>query len=188
MSPVFKFGELTYETEGTQDNGDGPYLNFQLPQGVKISTESSFRVNLNLALVDNGRVWLDILDDAENSGMRFRLVVQSTTSTVRFRKKTPQQSAWEDPIDNTFDSSVLKAGSNTITIATTGEEYVTFVNGVQLNLSNVVPVDANVLVQVSKIQIRLFKDNENIVFEKDCAVLAPGPGLFVNKHNHSFLL
>lgn len=180
MSPVFKFGDLTYETPDAQDSGNGPFVNFQLPEGVNVGTESSFRINLDFTVVEEGTVWLDILDNDENSGMRFRLMVESSTSSVvRFRKKTPEQSNWEEAIDNTFDASVLKTGSNTVTIATTGSEYVTVVNGVELDLSNTVPVDPAVLVEVSKIQIRLHKSTRNIVFGKDCAVLAPGPGLNV---------
>ena len=86
-------------------------------------------------------------------------------------------------IDNQFDASVLKVGSNKITIATTGTEYITVVNGKELELTKTVPVDPDVLVQVSKIQIRLDNKNENIKYDRDCAVMAPGPGLILKFQN-----
>ena len=179
LSPVFAFGDLQYSTPDTQDTGSGPFLDFPLPDGVIISISTSFEVNLDLAAVNKGSVWLDILDENEESGMRFRLIVDSPTQCrVRFRKKTPDQDSWQEMIDNQFDAAVLKVGVNKITIATTGTEYITVVNGVELHLENTVPVDSAVLVQVSKIQIRLSKNDDSIEYGES-SVLAPGPGMLL---------
>ena len=176
---------MTYSNEDAKNTGNGPFLDFPLPEGVVIRTDTSFKVNLDLAVVDKGSVWLDILSDEEDSkkqsGMRFRLIIESETMCkVRFRKKTPDQSNWQEIIDNDFDATVLKEGSNTIFVATTGTEYVTVVNGVELHLKNIVPVDPAVLPKISKIQIRLDKNNINIQYGKDCAVLTPGPGIILS--------
>ena len=84
-------------------------------------TETTFDLNIQYGGGVVNTAWFDILDSAGTSGMRFRLNFKTSKLQIRFRKKTPMDTSWESPIDNTFLPSLLNMGANNIKIASTGE-------------------------------------------------------------------